>query len=103
MKSDFSFVSLTGFPMSDIIRLMTYTVDIRQRRQVTLPGELLLQLGVSVGDALELKVEGSRAILKPKRQVALEAFEEIKKAFRETKISEKELIQAVAKQRQTTS
>ncbi len=77
--------------MSDIIRLMSYTIDIRQRRQVTLPNEVLKQLGVAVGDSIEIKVEGKKAILKPKKQIALEVLKEIQRIVRESGISEKEM------------
>ncbi|KKQ42599.1 MAG: Transcriptional regulator, AbrB family [Microgenomates group bacterium GW2011_GWC1_37_8] len=70
---------------------MSYTIDIRQRRQVTLPNEVLKQMGVTVGDSIEIKVEGKKAVLKPKKQIALEALKEMQRIVRESGISEKEM------------
>jgi len=70
---------------------MTYTIDIRQRRQVTLPNELLKQMGISVGDSIEIKVEGKKAVMKSKKQIALEALKEIQRIVKESGISEEEM------------
>ncbi len=97
--------------MSDIIHLTlekesvmaNYLIDIRKRRQATFPAELLRQLGVGVGDALEAKVKGKEAILKPKKQIALEALKEIQKIFNKSKITEKELEETARQQRITSA
>lgn len=78
---------------------MTYTIDIRQRRQATIPNAVLVQLGVGVGDSLEIEVSGKKAIVTPKKQVALEALAEIQKAFRQSKIPMSTFINEVDKQR----
>lgn len=65
---------------------MNYTVDIRPRRQVTIPNAILNQLGVGIGDSLEIEIQGKEAIVKPKKQVALDALKEIQRAFRNSKI-----------------
>src|SRR3990167_9046973 len=90
--------------MSDIIRLMsTYTLDIRDRRQVTFPSEMLKLLEIEVGDSVEVKVKEKTAIIKPKKQIALEALAELQKIFKESGISEGEMQKAVDEQRIATA
>ena len=48
-------------------------------------------MGVTVGDSIEIKVEGKKAVLKPKKQIALEALKEMQRIVRESGISEKEM------------
>lgn len=77
--------------MTDIIRLMTYTLGIRQRRQVTLPRELLLKWGVDEGDKLRIEIkEGNMAIMVPQKKLALDALEEIQAIFAKSGIAEEE-------------
>lgn len=71
--------------------MQTYTIDIRPRRQATLPRELLEKLGVDVGDKLEADVEGKKMVLKAKKQIALDALAEIQRIVRESGVSEAEL------------
>lgn len=66
---------------------MNFTIDIRTRRQATFPDELLKIMGVSVGDQLEITINNKQAIIKPKKQVALEALTAIQKAFASSGIS----------------
>lgn len=82
---------------------MTYKIDIRPRRQVTLPSDLLKELGVSVGDAVEICVEGQKAILKPKKIAALDALAEIKDAFKKADVSKEDLLNELDQQRQNNS
>ena len=70
---------------------MNFTIAVRPRRQATLPNELLRLMNVSVGDQLEVTVENKQAVIKPKKQVALEALQAIQKAFRESGVSQKQL------------
>lgn len=79
---------------------MTYILDIRQRRQVTLPGELLVGLGIGQGDQLIVTLKGDQAVIKAKKQVALDALKQIEAAFAESKIKEKTLQEEIGKQRQ---
>lgn len=79
---------------------MTYILDIRQRRQITLPSELLSKLGADQGDQLVVSIKDGRAVIEAKRQVALDALKQIQKAFAEAKVTESELQAAAAKQRQ---
>lgn len=79
---------------------MGFIIDIRPRRQATFPSQLLQTLGVTVGDSVEITVEGQKAILKPKKRIALSAFEEIQKAFRSSGISEEELQKELLKDRE---
>lgn len=78
-----------------------YTIDIRERRQATFPSDLLQKLGIGVGDSLEIIVEREKAILKPKKQVALDALKEIQKAFGHSNVSEKEMQKEIDKKRVT--
>jgi len=73
---------------------MNFTIDIRPRRQATLPNALLQIMGVSVGDQLEITIKNKQALIKPKKQIALEALKAIQKAFGESGISLKQLQQS---------
>ena len=66
---------------------MNFTIDIRTRRQATFPAELLRLMGVSVGDQLEITIKDKQAVIKPKKQIALEALNAIQKAFIDSGIS----------------
>lgn len=66
-------------------------IIIRPRRQVTLPSELCQQLGIAVGDRLELRVEGQTLIARPKKALARKALSELRQVFGSAAVSEKEL------------
>jgi len=66
-------------------------VVLRPKRQVTLPREICDRLGIEPGDVLELTVEDSTIIARPRKTVALEALKEIRRAFQRSGISEEEL------------
>lgn len=44
-------------------------------------------MGVTVGDQLEVTVKDKQAIIKPKKQIALEALKAIQKAFKESGVT----------------
>jgi len=69
-------------------------VVLRPRRQVTLPKDICNQLGMEPGDVLELTVEDSALIARPRKSVALEALKEIQQAFQRSGITEEELQEA---------
>jgi len=66
-------------------------VVLRPKRQVTLPKDICDRLGIGPGDVLELTVEDSTIIARPRKTVALEALKEIRQAFQRSGISEDEL------------
>ncbi len=66
-------------------------VVLRPKRQVTLPKEVCDQLGIGPGDVLEVTVEDSCIVARPRRIVALEAIKEIHQAFQRSGITEEEL------------
>jgi AbrB family looped-hinge helix DNA binding protein len=66
-------------------------VVLRPKRQVTIPKELCDQLGIEPGDSLELVVEDSILIARPRKSVALEVLKEIQQAFQRSGITEEEL------------
>jgi len=66
-------------------------VVLRPKRQITLPKEVCEQLGIEPGDMLELSLEGSALVARPKKVVALEALREIQKAFERSGVTEEEL------------
>lgn len=68
------------------------SVVLRPRRQMTVPRSISEQLGIKPGDALELYVEDSTLIAKPRKQVALDALREIREAFARSGITEEELL-----------
>ena len=80
--------------------MQTYTINIRPRRQATFPKKLLEELGVDVGDDFEAYTEEKKIVLKPKKQIALEAFKELQKAVQESGISKKEMLENLDKIRQ---
>lgn len=63
-------------------------VVLRPKRQVTLPKKICNQLGIEPGDVLELLVEHSTLIARPRKSVALEALKEIQQAFQRSGITE---------------
>ena len=77
---------MTGKKVADVV--------LRPKRQVTLPREICDQLGIGPGDVLELTVEDSTLIARPRKTVALEALKEIRQAFRRSGITEQELQKA---------
>lgn len=66
-------------------------VVLRPKRQVTIPKEICDKLEIGPGDVLELAVEDSLLIARPRKTVALEALKEIQRAFKRSGISEEEL------------
>lgn len=44
-------------------------------------------MDVTVGDQLEIKIKDKEAVIKPKKQVALEVLEAIQKAFKDSGIT----------------
>ncbi len=75
-------------------------VVLRPKRQVTLPKEICDQLGIEPGDVLELAVEDSTLVARPRKTVALEALKEIRQAFQRSGITEEELQKAGRRIRQ---
>lgn len=71
--------------------MQTYTIDIRPRRQATIPRTLLQQVGVGVGDQFVASVQNATVVLKPKKQVFLDALAALQKAFQESGIPEQEM------------
>ncbi|MBM3284224.1 AbrB/MazE/SpoVT family DNA-binding domain-containing protein [Candidatus Gottesmanbacteria bacterium] len=70
--------------------MQTYTIDIRPRRQTTIPKPLLEQVNASVGDKLVASIEGKRIILKPQKKVALDILKEMQLLVKESGVSQKE-------------
>ena len=73
---------------------MTFIVNIRDRRQITLPADILDKLGLSVGDNLAIQVKKQELIVKPLREQAVDTLKAIQKVFQESKINERELREA---------
>ncbi len=78
---------------------MNFTIDIRPRRQATLPSELLDYMGLSVGDTIDIFVKNRQIIMKPKKQVALDALTAIQAAFFQSPVKETQLQKLLEKQR----
>ena len=66
-------------------------VVLRPKRQITLPKEICKQLGVGPGDMLELSLEDSALVARPKKVAAVEALREIREAFDRSGITEDKL------------
>ena len=67
---------------------------LRPKRQITIPRTIAEQLGIKPGDALELRVENSTLIARPRKAIALEALREIREAFANSGITEEEWLEA---------
>lgn len=80
--------------------MSNYTLNIRPKRQATFPAELLAKIGVTVGDQLVAEVSDKKILLKPKKQVALDAFKALQKAVQESEVSEKEMLESLEKERE---
>jgi len=70
---------------------MVYIVNIRERRQITLPADILTQLDLAAGDKLAFQVEKQKLVAKPIRAQAADTLRAIQEAFQKAKISESEL------------
>lgn len=81
--------------------MTSYLIDIRQRRQTTIPGAVLAQLGVGIGDSLEITVTGNKATLIPQKQIALNALNEIQSAFASSQVKEDEIQDLVIESRES--
>ena len=66
-------------------------IVLRPKRQITLPREICECLGIKAGDILEVTVEGSTILARPRKTVALEALREIQKVFRQSGITEQDI------------
>ena len=80
--------------------MQTYTIDIRPRRQTTIPQALLQQIGVNVGDQLIATAQNASLVLKPKKQVFMDALKALQKAFQESGIPESEFQESIKKDRE---
>jgi bifunctional DNA-binding transcriptional regulator/antitoxin component of YhaV-PrlF toxin-antitoxin module len=58
---------------------------------LTLPREVCEQLEAKIGDRLLMTIEDKTLILRPSKQVALDALREIQRAFAASGITEEEL------------
>jgi bifunctional DNA-binding transcriptional regulator/antitoxin component of YhaV-PrlF toxin-antitoxin module len=85
--------------MSDVRGMSRMQSVIRDRRQITLPREVCEQLGVDVGDTVEMAVEGGALVITPSKKLALDALNEIQAAFARSSISEQELQRAAGQAR----
>jgi len=97
MQYNIDKTSYVGYPASN---MQTYTVNIRPKRQATFPKTLLEELGVNVGDSFNAYVDENSLVLKPKKQIALDALAELQKAVQESGISKKEMLENLDKIRQ---
>jgi AbrB family looped-hinge helix DNA binding protein len=67
-------------------------IVVREKRQVTLPCYICEQLGIEEGDHLTVYVEGDRLIAKANKTVALNALDELHRIFKDSEVTEKELL-----------
>jgi antitoxin component of MazEF toxin-antitoxin module len=72
---------------------------LRPRRQLTLPRDICQQLGIDIGDQVDLSVEDGTLIVTPSRKLALNALAEIQSAFARSGITEEELQRAAREAR----
>jgi AbrB family looped-hinge helix DNA binding protein len=75
-------------------------IVLRPKRQITLPGGICEQLGIGPGDILEVTVEDSVLVARPRKTTALKALSEIQRAFARLGITEQELLETGQRIRQ---
>jgi len=75
-------------------------VIVRERRQITLPAEVCVKLGLEMGDRLEVFVKDDTLVVRPKKTLAIQALREIQTTFSSSGVSEKELLEAGRKIRE---
>ena len=81
--------------------MTSYLIGIRQRRQTTIPSAVLAQLGVGIGDSLEISVSDNKATLIPQKQIALNALQEIQSVFADSGVKESEMQKLVDDSRES--
>jgi AbrB family looped-hinge helix DNA binding protein len=69
-------------------------VNLRPKRQITLPQKICEKFGLEYGDKLELRIKDNYIIVKPKKTLALNALSEIRNAFQRSGINEEELLKS---------
>jgi len=86
--------------MSKVLRA---EIVVRQRRRITLPAKLCRQLGIQVGDRLQLRLEGGAVVARPKRALALQALRDLQAVFASSGVSEEEIQEYARKLREQLS
>jgi bifunctional DNA-binding transcriptional regulator/antitoxin component of YhaV-PrlF toxin-antitoxin module len=66
-------------------------VVLRTKRQLTLPREICDQLCITAGDVLELSIENSVLVARPRKIKGIESLREIQKAFKTSGVPETEM------------
>ena len=81
---------------------MNYTINIRPKRQVTIPQEILDNLGLDIGDSFQINVNKAekQATITPSKTLALDAFQALQEAFQKSTTPETELQEEVDQHRQ---
>ncbi|MCA9860704.1 MAG: AbrB/MazE/SpoVT family DNA-binding domain-containing protein [Thermomicrobiales bacterium] len=59
-----------------------YRAKVTGRHAITLPAELCRQLGIEVGDTIELEIQGEKAELRPAREPRIYSLEELRGILR---------------------
>lgn len=72
---------------------------LRPRRQLTLPRDICRQLGIEIGDQVELSAEDGMLVVTPSKKLALDALAEIRNAFARSGVPEDELQRAAREAR----
>lgn len=80
-----------------------YTLNIRPKRQITLPASLLVKIGASIGDELIAEIYDRQAVLKPKKKIFLDALCEIQAVIINSGVSEAELQKSAIQDRKKWS
>ncbi len=78
-------------------------VVVREKRQITLPADLCRQLGIRVGDHLEVTLEGDALIARPKKTIARQALRELQAVFASSGVGEEEIQEYARKVREQLS
>lgn len=82
---------------------MPYLANIRERRQITLPAEMLQKLSLSIGDRLVFQIIDKKLVAKPLKTLSLDTLKTIQKEFQNAGLTEKELQKSGQKARKQLS
>ena len=67
---------------------MPYLANIRERRQITLPAEMLQKLSLSIGDRLVFQIKDKTLVAKPVKTQSLDTLKAIQREFQKAGITE---------------
>lgn len=77
--------------------MSAFVVDIRDRRQITVPKAVLSGLGLSIGDKLLFDLKGQKVQVKPVINKINDTLKAINQAFKDSGVTKKDLLSSGVK------